>query len=38
MQEKLKKSKKYEQFYEKQKAKKFRNCGCQIDMTRFEKS
>jgi GH24 family phage-related lysozyme (muramidase) len=36
-QEKLKKSKKYESFYEKLKAKKYRNCGCQIDMNMVEK-
>jgi hypothetical protein len=36
-QEKLKKSKKYESFYEKLKAKKYRNCGCQIDMSMVEK-
>jgi len=34
MYEKVKASKKYEHFYEKLKAKKFRNCGCQVDMTR----
>ena len=36
-QEKLKKSKKYESFYDKLKAKKYRNCGCQIDMSLVEK-
>jgi len=29
----LKKSKKFEQFFEKQRAKKFRNCGCQVGQT-----
>ena len=31
LEDKLRRSKKYQQFYDKQKNKKYRNCGCQAD-------